>query len=205
MRLISSSTESKTAVKHVIYFVRHGETDWNRLGKLQGQQDIPLNALGRDQARRNGRTLKAHLPSLDLPFLASPMKRTSETMELVRGELGLPVSDYATDERLKEIRFGKFEGFTADEIEQQQPELAAKRHKDKFHFTPPDGESYAMLMQRVRAVVEEIDSDMVIVSHGGVSRVFRGILQNLPEADIISLPTPQDQVMQFVDGRVVLL
>nr|WP_306265400.1 histidine phosphatase family protein [Pararhizobium sp. IMCC3301] len=192
-------------MKHVIYFVRHGETDWNRLGKLQGQQDIPLNALGRDQARRNGRTLKAHLPSLDLPFLASPMKRTSETMELVRGELGLPVSDYATDERLKEIRFGKFEGFTADEIEQQQPELAAKRHKDKFHFTPPDGESYAMLMQRVRAVVEEIDSDMVIVSHGGVSRVFRGILQNLPEADIISLPTPQDQVMQFVDGRVVLL
>lgn len=192
-------------MKHVIYFVRHGETDWNRLGRLQGQQDIPLNALGRDQARRNGRALKAHLPTLDLPFLASPMKRTSETMELVRGELGLPVSGYATDERLKEIRFGKFEGFTADQIEQEQPELAARRHQDKFHFTPPDGESYAMLMQRVRAVVEAIDSDIVIVSHGGVSRVFRGILQNLPETDIISLPTPQDQVMQFVDGRVVLL
>ena len=62
-----------------------------------------------------------------------------------------------------------------------------------------------MLMQRVRAVVEAIDSDMVIISHGGVSRVFRGILQNLPEADIIALPTPQDQVMQFIDGRVVLL
>ena len=129
-------------MKHVIYFVRHGETDWNRLGRLQGQQDIPLNALGRDQARRNGRALKAHLPTLDLPFLASPMKRTSETMELVRGELGLPVSDYATDERLKEIRFGKFEGFTADQIEQEQPAVVKafvhRGYRTTFVFMEPD-------------------------------------------------------------------
>lgn len=192
-------------MKHTIYFVRHGETDWNRAGRFQGQQDIPLNELGQSQARRNGRALKEHLPSLELPFLASPMLRTSETMELVREELGLPKDDYATDARLKEISFGTFEGCTKAEIEAKKAGLSEERRSDKFNFAPPGGESYAMLTERVRGVIDAIDRDIVIVSHGGVSRAFRGILQGLAEADIVALPTPQDQVMKFVDGRVVLL
>lgn len=192
-------------MKHTIYFVRHGETDWNFVGRFQGQKDIPLNDRGREQARRNGRALKDHLPSLDLPFLASPMLRTSETMELLRGEMGLPPTDYATDDRLKEIGFGRFEGQTATEIDENYPELVATRSADKFGFAPPEGESYAMLTERVRGVIEAIDEDIVIVSHGGVSRAVRGIVQGLSEDEIMALPTPQDQVMKLIDGRVVLV
>lgn len=192
-------------MKHTIYFVRHGQTDWNHAGRFQGHVEIPLNETGREQARRNGRALKAHLPSLDLPFLASPMLRTSETMELVRGELGLPPKEYATDDRLKEIGFGTFEGLTAAEIDAKHPELAAERDRDKFNFAPPKGESYAMVTERVRSVIEAIDQDIVIVSHGGVSRAVRGILQNLSNDEVLALPTPQDQVMKLVEGRVVLV
>lgn len=192
-------------MKHTIYFVRHGETDWNRAGRFQGQKDIPLNDLGRDQARRNGRALKQELPTLDLPFLASPMKRTSETMELIRGELGLPLSGYATDDRLKEISFGGFEGLTALEIDAERREEAAKRRIDKYNYTPPNGESYAMLTERVRGVVETIKEDMVIVSHGGTSRAFRGILYGLSEIDILELATPQDQVMKCMADKVMLI
>lgn len=192
-------------MKHTIYFVRHGQTDWNFAGRFQGQKDIPLNDQGREQARRNGRALKDHLPSLDLPFLASPMLRTSETMELLRGEMGLPPKDYATDDRLKEIGFGRFEGLTAADIDEKHPDLTAQRDADKFGFAPPDGESYAMLTERVRGVIEAVDQDIVIVSHGGVSRAVRGILQNLSGDEVLALPTPQDQVMKLVDGRVLLV
>ena len=192
-------------MKHTVYFVRHGETDWNRAGRFQGQMDIPLNDLGRDQARRNGRSLKQNLPTLDLPFLASPMKRTSETMELVRGELGLPLDGYDTDDRLKEISFGEFEGLTGAEIESQRQEDNAKRRADKFNFAPPKGESYAMLTERIRGVVDDIKEDMVIVSHGGVSRAFRGLLYGLSGMEVIALATPQDQVMKCMSDKVVLI
>lgn len=192
-------------MKHTIYFVRHGETDWNRAGRYQGQIDIPLNDLGRDQARRNGRSLKQNLPTLDLPFLASPMKRTSETMELVRGEMGLPLGGYDTDDRLKEISFGEFEGMTGEEMDVECGDEIAKRRLDKYNYAPPKGESYAMLTERIRGVVEDIKEDMVIVSHGGVSRAFRGILYSLSEVEILELATPQDQVMKCMSDKVMLI
>lgn len=192
-------------MKHTIYFVRHGETDWNRAGRFQGQKDIPLNDLGRNQARRNGKALKQELPTLDLPFLASPMKRTSETMELIRDELGLPREGYDTDDRLKEISFGEFEGLTGTEIETERGAESAKRRVDKYNYAPPNGESYAMLTERVRGVVEAIQQDMVIVSHGGTSRAFRGILYGLSEVEILELATPQDQVMKCMADKVMLI
>src|ERR1700759_389255 len=94
-----------------IYYVRHGETQWNFDGRLQGQQDIPLNDLGRTQAAhaggilgdlfaRNGRDPSA------LAFVSSPLGRARSTMELVRGRLKLPPAGYALDDRLREIGYG---------------------------------------------------------------------------------------------------
>src|SRR3954467_9617257 len=89
-----------------IYFVRHGETDWNVEGRLQGQRDIPLNDLGRVQAEEAGRRLKALVGRVeDLDYVASPMSRTRETMELMRATLGLHPTAYRLDERLVELTF----------------------------------------------------------------------------------------------------
>ena len=87
-----------------IYCIRHGETDWNAQSRYQGQADIPLNDKGRRQARRNGKALREFMPQLETAsFVASPLIRTRETMELVRSELGLDPLGYSLDDRLREV------------------------------------------------------------------------------------------------------
>src|SRR6185312_12901881 len=88
-----------------LYFIRHGETDWNRDQRYQGQRDIPLNATGRGQAARNGKVLAGALGerAAGLDYVASPLERARETMQIVRRELGLPPDAFRTDDRLKEV------------------------------------------------------------------------------------------------------
>src|SRR3954454_23989863 len=100
-----------------IYYMRHGETDWNVEGRLQGGIDTPLNALGLGQAAHAGRILADLLVSQTveaskLAFVASPLQRARLTMEIVRAELGLPAGDYALEDRLREIGYGHWEGST---------------------------------------------------------------------------------------------
>src|ERR1700709_1318089 len=84
----------------IIYYIRHGETEWNADGRLQGVQDIPLNDLGRKQAAKAA-GIHPGLYARDghderlLAFVASPLGRARSTMELVRGTLNLPPADYA--------------------------------------------------------------------------------------------------------------
>src|ERR1700749_1039863 len=93
-----------------IYYLRHGETDWNKTGRMQGTLDIQINELGREQAMHAGRLLGGLIArdgrNLDtLPFVASPLRRARMTMELAREQLQLPPSDYALDDRLREIGY----------------------------------------------------------------------------------------------------
>src|SRR5712671_6516449 len=86
----------------LLYFLRHGETDWNAERRLQGQHDIPLNALGCDQAARCGQILAAEFSRIgrsadSFDFVASPLSRARATMEIARAVLGLDVSAYRTD------------------------------------------------------------------------------------------------------------
>jgi probable phosphoglycerate mutase len=93
----------KTGV--TLYYVRHGETDWNRAQRYQGQRDVPINATGRAQAKGNGQLLAAALGerAAHLDYVASPLKRASETMQILRAQLGLDSRAYRTDDRLWEI------------------------------------------------------------------------------------------------------
>ncbi len=156
-----------------LYLIRHGETDWNAEGRLQGQRDVPLNARGRRQADEVGAVLAHIAPgSPDLPFVASPMARTRETMERLRRAIGLDPLDYTTDDRLKELTFGRWEGLTWREVRRSDPAGAARRERDKWGFVPPAGESYAMLEARVAAWLATLAGPTVVVAHGGVARVL---------------------------------
>lgn len=87
-----------------VYLVRHGETEWNRRGKIQGQADIPLNEKGEDLAFLTGQKMK------DIPFkriYTSPLSRARRTAELISGQRGLPLME---DSRLLEISYGNREG-----------------------------------------------------------------------------------------------
>lgn len=162
---------------HRLILVRHGETDWNREGRLQGGQDIPLNALGREQAAEAAGRLRALEPGFAaLDFIASPMQRARETMDILRRELALPAGAYRVDERLRELTFGSWEGFTWKDVQKAEREQAQLRKRDKWGFVPPGGESYRMLAERVRPALAGLTRETVIVSHGGVARAVLALV-----------------------------
>ena len=183
-----------------LYFVRHGETDWNAEGRLQGQKDIPLNDVGRVQAEEVGRKLTdfARRPE-DCAYIASPMTRTRETMEILRAAMGLHPPYYKTDERLRELTFGAWEGFTWREVVAREPHGAKKRSANKWHFVPPDGESYAMLWDRVAPAIAAVERDTVMVSHGGVARVLIAHLGGISIDEAAEMNIWQGRVLVFDD------
>jgi probable phosphoglycerate mutase len=191
-----SRGQSGSAGAPTIYFVRHGETDWNAVARLQGQKDIPLNELGRVQAEEAGRRLRELVERCeDLDYVASPMDRTRETMERLRGAIGLEATGYRLDERLVELTFGDWEGLTWKELRRRDPEAAAARQRDKWDFVPPRGESYAMLAERVRPVLEDLTRDTVMVSHGGVARALLALVGGVPAREAASVDIWQGRVL----------
>jgi probable phosphoglycerate mutase len=167
---------------HRILFVRHGETSYNAQNRLQGQRDVPLNSLGREQASAIGAKLAKLLPD-ELArddaageFYASPLGRTRETMELARAAIGFAPKTYRLEPLLKELTFGDWEGLTWPEIEARDPASVAAREADKWDFRPPHGESYAMLADRLRPWLAARRADCFVVSHGGVARAFMALI-----------------------------
>ena len=160
-----------------IFYIRHGETEWNAEGRLQGNQDIPLNELGRRQAASAGNIL-ADLFARDgrsetsLAFVASPLGRARLTMELVRGSLSLPPHDYAIDDRLREIAYGHWEGSTLAQMQALDPDVFAARQNDKWTVPPPGGESYASVQARMNDWYKALTADTVAVAHGGTARAL---------------------------------
>ena len=184
-----------------IIFLRHGETDWNAEGRLQGQRDIPLNEKGRAQALRNGQAIADAFPDLaGYDFVSSPLMRSRETMEIARRALGLDPQAYRLDDRLREITFGEWEGFTTAELRAREPELVAAREKDKWRFLPPGGESYHLLAERVGGWLAEIGRPPFVVAHGGVGRVLRMHLLGMDPHDVVTADFPQDRVLLVRDG-----
>lgn len=190
----------------MIYFVRHGQTDWNVERRIQGQMDIPINATGREQAAKNGKALAALIDDpTRFQYVASPLGRTRETMNIIRGELGLPYSGYETDDRLKEISFGLWETHTFQELRKTVPDLVDARYGNKWSFIPPQGESYAMLLARVLGWLPYVQQDAVVVCHGGVLRVLDHHLNGKPFEVVVNQDIPQDRIYKWDKKSAVWL
>jgi probable phosphoglycerate mutase len=179
-----------------IYLVRHGETDWNAEGRLQGHNDIPLNAVGREQAldaaERLPRTAKA--------VVSSDLGRARETAE------GLP--DPTTDAGLRERSFGAFEGLTSRECQARFP-----REWELYRTDPsrpiPRGEPQDAFLARIRSAVlaasraARRDRPAVVVTHGGV---VRALLESLfPREGNTAVLVPNGAIyrVQVVEGKLV--
>ncbi len=178
------------APRPTVFYIRHGETDWNVAGRLQGRRDVPLNARGRAQATHCGEILRDLLARdgdglADRQFVASPLLRARETMELVRAALGLPVDGYLLEPQLAEIAFGDWEGFTIAQLHSRDPQRIAAREQDKWHFVPPGGESYQAVTARMGAWYENLTCDTVAVAHGGTAR---GLIAHLGIAKPAAAP-----------------
>ncbi len=193
----------------VIYVVRHGQTDYNAEMRFQGRMDIPLNEHGVGQARGNGQTLKELIGDQAdaFDFVASPLGRTRQTMELIRTEMGLDTSDYRLDDRLIEISFGDWEGSSINELENKFPELYAQREKDKWNFTPPGNptENYDMVSKRIAPYLQSIDKPTVCVCHGGVIRTMFHIINGGDQRAAAAAPIPQDRLVKIENNQIAWL
>lgn len=189
-----------------LLFIRHGETDWNAEGRLQGQRDIPLNDKGRSQARRNGAALAEKISEIaSFDFVASPLGRARETMEIIRASLGLDPKAYRLEERLQETSFGEWEGSTFEELSTRNPELIAERESDRFEFVPPGGESYRNLSDRVGPWLTNLERPTMAVAHGGVGRVIRGRLLAVDRIEAVSRSFRQDRAFHWLDGAETII
>ncbi len=178
-----------------LFLVRHGETDWNVAGRLQGGRDVPLNALGRLQAAQVGRVLQQLAGDVRaLRYISSPLSRAIETMRIMRTGLDLPVADFSVDPRLVEISFGRWEGQTWPQLRRRDPLSIQRRDADPWGYRPPDGENYHDLSSRVRAVLDALPGDAVVVTHGGVIRAALQARTGMPEAEAAQLPVRQGAV-----------
>ena len=187
----------------LIYFSRHGETLWNAEQRVQGQFDTDLSDKGRRQADGNGLILRKLIANpADFEFVASPLKRTRETMERIRKGMGLDPIAYRTDPQLLEVHFGEWQGFTIKEISMMSPELLDARHKDKWNFLPPgkDAESYALLAKRIEKWLVSVDRKTVCVTHGGVIRVLFHIVNGVAPGDAGEIEIVQDRVLKLENG-----
>jgi probable phosphoglycerate mutase len=164
----------------LLYLARHGETEWNALGKLQGANDVPLNDRGREQAMALGRALASEGI---VRVMASDLSRAKETVEIAAASLG--ITDLALDPDLRERSFGPFEGLTRLECEARFPDhwLAWQTS----NVVPPGGEHSPLVVARMkRALGRAFDrgGPMLVVSHGGAMRLTLNELTGRTHAPI---------------------
>ena len=159
--------------------MRHGETEWNAVGRIQGHSDIPLSQTGRDQAHAVARRL-AEAP-LDVVY-SSDLSRASETARIIIGDRDIPL--HSTPE-LRERYYGVFEGLTVKERKDQYPDMFAASLVNDLDFAPTGGESPRATCARMTAFVAGLrarhpDETVLIVGHGGSLRAAIIALMEFP-------------------------
>lgn len=187
----------------IVYLLRHGETECNRANRYEGRLDSPLTDRGVKEARRNGCTLRGLIDNIDdFRFVSSPLGRALHTARIVGEALGQPHAEIETDERLTEIDFGVWDGLTRGEIERDYGAQWQERIRDEWHYRIPGGESYAMVARRVGSWMGTAHGRLIVVTHGAVERILRGLYAGMPNAEILALDEPQDVLFRLEGGQI---
>ena len=159
-----------------LFLSRHGRTHWNALGRFQGRTDVPLDDIGREQAREFAEHMRGKVDAI----VASDLLRASESAHIIAETLRVPL--LALDADLRERGYGIFEGLTRAECEQQHPELWSQRRRDR-NLEPPGGEPRAEVVARMqRGLGHAVDlmrgryENGLIIGHGSSLRMFLELL-----------------------------
>ncbi|MCI6858698.1 MAG: histidine phosphatase family protein [Eubacterium sp.] len=194
-----------------IYLIRHGETEWNKKAKMQGQVDIPLAPEGIEQAKITAEGM-AGIP-FDYIF-SSPLKRAYETARIIRGDRQIPIE---TDDRLKEMSFGIAEGRNFNKIKRNPAMVNYQRFfKDPVHFRPAKyGERFEDILKRTdeffREKVVPMEGkaeNILIAAHGCVVRSFIVNLNQRPLKMFWETPFGKNcstALFSCVDGKIEMI
>lgn len=192
----------------ILYVVRHGETDWNRAHKLQGQTDIPLNDYGRKLARETAEGMKEK--KIDLAY-TSPLCRAEETARIILGDRNVPVIE---DDRIQEFSFGSYEGMycNAGEAGTQNPGFSCFFTDTASYVPPEDGETIPQLYERTGDFLKFLceseeyrDKTILVSTHGAaMTALLNRIKGNLSVGGFWKDKVPPNcsiTIVEAVDGR----
>lgn len=172
-----------------LYVARHGETEWNKLNKVLGRTDIPLNDTGLSQANELAEKMKEY--NIDL-IITSTLCRAAETGKIVAEKNNIP---YQTEARLMEQNFGIFEGLNRNnEVYQEAKRKYASRYED--------GESFFDVVARIYPFIEELkekysDKNVLLVTHGGICRIINSYFYNMENEEFSSYVLKNCEVKEY--------
>ena len=188
-----------------LILIRHGESEWNRAGRIQGQVNSPLTDLGINQAKAIRDHLSEILLNQQLEIYTSPLDRAIQTAEIIAQGIDHPSSKIIIEERLNDFNVGEISGtFGWDKVAEIFPEQAQLRLQDPMRFHPSGGESGAEFEARLRSLLEDLMDDgtlKLMVSHGIVNKFIRGILKNLSGKEMVELGESQNTIYRLEQGE----
>ena len=177
------------------YIIRHGQTNWNKKGKIQGKTDIELNEEGIEQAKEARKILEKY--PIDV-IVSSPLKRAKKTAEIINEAKKVPI---IFDKAIEERGFGEFEGKVGKEI---QDEIWNSEILDNYNLNKQykGVESIQDLCNRVWGLFDELkqeyeDKNILIVTHGGVTRAINGYFNGTNKEGIIELEELNNAILQI--------
>ena len=187
----------------MIYLTRHGQTEWNLEGRMQGRMESMLTPLGLRQAEAMADLLGDLVkrgPPAAWRLVSSPSGRARATAEAIARRLSLPIE---LDERLSEIGCGEWEGRLRHEIAHVHPERFASR---EWLFGAPGGESFEDVWARVASWLADQPPEpqrrTIAVSHGVAGRLLRGAYAGLGRQQTLNQDVPQDAIYRLVGGAI---
>lgn len=194
-----------------IYLFRHGETEWNKDRRLQGQSDVPLNAFGRELAEETARALEREGVVFDRAF-SSPLSRALETARILTAGRNISLE---TDRRLMEMNFGAYEGSAFD---QPKKDPAHPLHdflcRPEAYVPAAGAESFGEVMARARSFLEEkilplegSCGTVLVAAHGAFNRCLLGTVRNMPLEDFwkVGMPNCAVSILSLEAGKFTVL
>ena len=183
-----------------IWFLRHGETEWNAERRIQGQLESRLTARGIGHAEAQAR-LMAPILRADPPCFVSPLGRAQHTAKIALG--GRP---FATDLRLAEAHAGEWQGRLSDDVRHaHQGTVDIGTSALELFMSAPGGEGYASFRDRIASFLNELTEPTVVVAHGLWGQVMRGLVRGLTFAEMTRLTNDQACIYVLEQGRETVL
>jgi broad specificity phosphatase PhoE len=190
-----------------ILLIRHGETHWNRVKRIQGHTDSfsPLTLKGVEQSRAYGQCIRRLIgDGAGWRVVSSPLARCVQTTAILCEAAGLDFDAVTFDGRLKEVATGSFSGLLKSELENRFPDLMAGRGRDVWYLRCPGGESWDDLAARLGAWLAELRAGdkVVAVTHGAAGKVVRALYGGLDPDRAMAGDSPQDALYHLAGGRI---
>ncbi len=189
-----------------LYFIRHGETDWNLQKKLQGQEDIPMNAAGQEQAAQCAKYLSAYWKAAGLSepvIVTSPLSRARDTAVQIAKALDIPETELIQDNALLERDYGRYSGMTYEERAKYEKTRAfSSEIESREHTARRIWQAVDIYMEKCRLSGRE---NLILVTHGGC---IRSALRAIAEAEIdwdVLLLNAGITILEDVEGRFRLV